>query len=83
MNKHKLPSSFIVKLEKRDTKYGSIVLRLSGIGVALGQDKDKIDITSRIHVISSLALDTCGLLGKRHTHTRIEERTKELRSNNK
>ena len=71
MNTHNLPSPFIVKLEKSDTKYGSIFLLLSTIGVALGQDTGKIDITNRIHVISSLALDTCGLMGKRHTHTRI------------
>jgi hypothetical protein len=83
MNTHKLPSPFIVKLEKSDTKYGSIVLRLAGIGVALGQDTGKIDITNRIHVISSLALDTCGMMGKRHTQTCTEERTKELRRNNK
>jgi hypothetical protein len=79
MNTHKLPSPFIVKLKKSGKKCGSIVLRVSGIGVALGQDTGKIDITNRIHVISSLALDTCGLMGKRHTHTRMEERTKELR----
>jgi len=83
MNTHKLPSPFIVKLEKSDTKCGSIVLRLSGIGVALGQDAGKIDITNRNHVISSMALDTCGLMGKRHTQTCTEERAKELRRNNK
>jgi hypothetical protein len=83
MNTRKLRSPFIVKLEKRDTKYGSIVLRLSGMGFALGQDTGKIDITMRINVINSLALDTRGLMGKRYVHTCIEERTKELRRNSK
>jgi hypothetical protein len=81
------PTAFAVKLKKSDTKYGSIVLRLADIGIALGQDPGKIYIINKTHVISFPAPDTFGLKGKTHArthahtraraHTHTEERTKE------
>ena len=52
MNTHKLPSPFIVKLENSDTKYGSIVLRLSGIG-GFHWGKTRVRLTSPIGSTSS------------------------------
>jgi len=78
-NTHKLPSPFIVKLEKSYTKYGSIVLRPSGIGGGgrFGWGKTRVRLTSPIGSTSSAHWPWTRVgwwvKADAHTHRRTDE----------